>query len=300
MNSSLSRCPIEDILPWTQSLETGGTTIKGSDGGGNSVLVTDCVETSGRFLLFATAAAAFRKRNRVLWISCNGAYCINHVCQGLKKIGCVLSAADALHGPATPISKFSDVSNRISIWSTASEMIELITSATAPGGAEKEAFIQSLYYNIQNWMQAAAEETSVIILDDVSTLADVVGSSLAYALVYELVKLSNSLQQTLLVRCAGDNLQTTMEAQQGCIGASGTGPVTLGSNAWEPTLVELFQWIADVLPLQSGYTREAHGHLCLTPRPTGIGKTHNVPLRFNYCCTDQAVFAIRLTPNKVL
>jgi hypothetical protein len=59
--------------------------------------------------------------------------------------------------------------------------------------------------------------------------------------------------------------------------------------------------IVDVLPLASGYTREAHGKLLFTACPGGRGwgddskgRSDGSTLVFNYCLTDSKVQAIQI------
>ena len=299
MTSLLSQCPIEDVLPWIPSSQGAGGKLEAN---GTAVLLTDCVETSGRFLLFVTAASVFRQGNRVLWISFNGAYTVNLIQQGLKKIGCNLPGIEPSRVGAqaktsqTPPAKFTDTSGRAAIWSVAPALIELITKS--PNQTDLENFLRGIYREVKVWLEAENETDCTIMLDDVSTLADVVESRLVYALVHQIRNLANCRQASLLVRCSGDNDQTCFTDQPEFIGeARDEQPAKALNTAWESSLLELFDWIADVLPLQSGYTREAHGRLCLTPR---LGTTAQTPVRYNYCCTDQAVFAIRLTPKKII
>ena len=165
--------------------------------------------------------------------------------------------------------------------------------------------------------------TMVILLDDVSALADMIGPKLAYAFVYQITcwvknKLDTTNTTRLVIRCAGDgsddvpsstssssmsqttenNTRTSWVGHGG--GGSGTASpsTSVGPTRWESSLVELCDWIADVLPLQSGYSREAHGRLSLTPRSTSASSSSSSSspsaVRYNYCVTDQAVYAIRL------
>lgn len=293
MTSSLSRCPVEDVLPW----------ISGSKGA--AILIADRVETSGRFLLFVTAAHAFRRTRRVLWLSCSGAYTVELIRQGLKKMACTLVGSEPSRltqtsGMSTS-SSFTDNTQRVTIRSIAPEFAEHVTKAS--NEINVETFVRKLYSDIQAWLQETGSEPCVVMLDDVSALADLVGPRLAYALVYQI---RNSIAQVeeaqLLVRCAGDGVDTSStEDEHEWIG-SGVGGVSLSpptrpsTVAWESSLVELVDWVVDVLPLQSGYSRDAHGRLLLTPRLA----TAQIPVRYNYCLTDQAVFAIRLTPKKQL
>eukprot|EP00977_Amphora_coffeiformis_P029147 scaffold39012_cov191-Amphora_coffeaeformis.AAC.6 len=188
-----------------------------------------------------------------------------------------------------------------------------------------EHFVRNLYRDMQVWYQTQQEKKAgdrvIILLDDVSALADMVGSKLAHAFVYQVtcwvnnnnnnnIKLGTTGTTTrLVIRCAGDGLDDTSSStdnideqqQQQWVGHGGGSATTskqslssLSSCCWESSLVELCDLVVDVLPLQSGYSREAHGRLLLTSRIS----TTTPPVRYNYCFTDQAVFAIRLTSSQ--
>lgn len=82
--------------------------------------------------------------------------------------------------------------------------------------------------------------------------------------------------------------------------------------AWERSLVEIADGIIDVVPLQSGFSLEAHGRLVFTERRGGLGwrdsrKTSGAGLSssstssssflttvVNYCCEESTVKAFRL------
>ena len=305
-SSSLSRCPIEDVLPWISSSTSTTATTQTTTLAGNTVLVADRVETTGRFLLFVTAAAALsQKRQRVLWLSFSGAYTIDSMKQGLKKLGCLVTSA----APTTASFLFVDSTQRLTIRAVAQEMAQGLISQGSSNEFNAKSFVRNLYLHVQEWLQqnqGGNDEASLVLLDDVSALADLVGPSLAYALVYQVTARIRG-QTRLLIRCAGDAFDdttttttstTTTTDEQTWIGAGAAGSnMSMGrknSACWEASLVELAGWVVDVLPLQSGYSREAHGRLLLTPRSSS-SSSNTSPMCCNYCLTDQAVFAIRLT-----
>lgn len=306
MTSSLSRCPIEDVLPWmnepVQKQTVSSSHTRQNVRNNHTVVVADRVESSGRFLFFVTAANAFRSssEDRILWLSCSGAYTNEHTRQGLKKLGCTLAAGlpTQTTADASSSAAFIDATGRFTIRSVAHELAALLTEHSESLHAER--FVRDLYHDVQMWLhqQGASDKPCVIMLDDVSALADLVGPKLAYALVFQTVCLVNKKEQCrLLVRCAGDALGTSTDPENEWIGHGGGGTDMTHTHlphAWESSLVEIADWMVDVLPLQSGYSREAHGRILLTSRTTAMEHT---PVRYNYCLTDQAVFAIRLTPQ---
>jgi hypothetical protein len=197
-------------------------------------------------------------------------------------------------------------------------------------------FTKQVYREAKQWLQqvqaeSEAEETVPwIILDDVSALGALVGERLAYGLVLSLNALATQSTDTdssssfgLMLRCSQDLDQelskdpTVMGAsvekqpiyrQPDWVGAGGQGRrYTKEEVAWERSLFEMADGIVDVLPLASGYTREAHGKLLFTVCPGGRGwgddskgggRASTVidgsTLVFNYCLTDSKVQAIQI------
>jgi len=101
------------------------------------------------------------------------------------------------------------------------------------------------------------------------------------------------------------------------VGAGGDSCTTEAEAAstsvyWERGLVEIADGVIDVIPLQSGFSKEAHGRLVFTERMGGRGwydhggqgggrsnrvySTKRIPAAriVNYFCGDQGVKAIRL------
>ena len=64
---------------------------------------------------------------------------------------------------------------------------------------------------------------------------------------------------------------------------------------WERSLVQVADGIVDVVPLASGYTREAHGRLLFSEVPAGRGwGGRPTACIFKYCIADTKVLAIRI------
>lgn len=189
-----------------------------------------------------------------------------------------------------------------------------------------------------------------IVLDDVSALASLLGERLVYFFVLSLRALMNQNANTnetttnnnntfgLIMRCANDIDQQDSKLTETNNGVTSVTPADshlvadwIGAGGqeerlyhqsqshtpWEHQLVELADGIVDVLPLASGYSREAHGRLVYTARPGGKGwgggnssssdkvaaQHHRaesggvLPLSsgvINYCLMDNFVMAIRL------
>jgi hypothetical protein len=259
-------------------------------------------------LLYVTTAHRLRATatSRILWLSLSGASTTDHIRQGLKKMGASVGeqsrklAATAFEKTST--STFVDASERLTIRCVSQDFTHALLESKdgLPGPIDvAEAFVRNLYREVKDWLRQGTKETAAspcLILDDVSALADVVGSKLAYAFIFQIVGLlseaGGSADSLLLIRCAGDGFAPVTPSHW--VGAGGDETEPALPIAWETCLCELADWVMDVLPLPSGYTREAHGRLLGTPRRSA---DQLAPVRYNYCLTDQAVFAIRLSPQ---
>jgi hypothetical protein len=113
------------------------------------------------------------------------------------------------------------------------------------------------------------------------------------------------------VGSGGDQINVVAESQSSRHGRP--------HRPWENALVELADGIIDAVPLQSGFSKEAHGRLVFSERKGGQGwqdinpndmeqgarrpTTTNSLSGFstsviNYACTDTAIKAIRLRTSK--
>jgi len=136
---------------------------------------------------------------------------------------------------------------------------------------------------------------SWVILDDVTALASILGETLVYRFVESLVSLlcrqsindtsARSTKCGLIIRCSGDVDQMSYKIgnnegndHSGWVGAGGLAHkkafndmTRLKLIPWERALEESVDAIVDVLPLSSGFSREAHGRLIFSETPNGRG-----------------------------
>jgi hypothetical protein len=332
MNPGSSTTPLTEVVPWTVRNP-------------RTILVGDSVESDGRFVLFTLAAQVLAaadeskgninsnsntnsksKPGRILWLSTGGPWTERLIANALKKIGCDAAnnylrtlenkslelqvAADQGSPPLTIRSIAQDISRRVE---TDGENIDF------------ELLTKQIYREAKQWLQeqsGSSSEESVpwIVLDDVSALGALVGERLAYGLVLSLNALSTHTDSFgLMLRCSHDLDQEL--SKDSATGASADQPNWVGAGgqghrysneevAWERSLVEMVDGIVDVLPLASGYTREAHGRLIFTACPGGRGwsddskgrtttLSEGSTLVFNYCLTDSKVQAIQIRGSGV-
>lgn len=281
------------------------------------------------------------KPGRVLWLS-TGPWSERLIANALKKMGCdaattylrTLESKSQSQSQSQSIAEKKSESSPLTIRSLAKDISEKIETDGA--NIDIQLYTKHVYREAKQWLQEQSEEETVpwIILDDVSALGALVGDRLAYGLVLSLNALathtatdtyldSHTHSFGLMLRCSHDLDQelskdpSVMGAgvekqpiyrQPDWVGAGGQGRrYTNEEVAWERSLVEMADGVVDVLPLASGYTREAHGKLLFTACPGGRGwgddskggrSTSKLSdastLVFNYCLTDSKVQAIQI------
>lgn len=195
----------------------------------STILVTDSVEQEGRFILQSWLS----NRKSVLWLS----------------------------GGPPPLG--SNKTNK-TVRCIPAEIAESLVHHPF----DAETFTKQLFGQIREWAQQQKDdEEQWIVLDDVSILSTLLGSRLLYALI---LSLQAEQKCKLMIRCSqqmtesDDNFVESVNAPW--IGAGGSVEHNSQKQRleWEPALVELADWIVDVLPLQSGYTREAQGRIVMS------------------------------------
>jgi hypothetical protein len=292
----MSSVPLSEALPWSPKCN-------------RKVLVCDSVETDGRFLLHTLCTQVLAGNGRILWLT-GGPVTETQVATGLKKIGCD-AATGYLRSGASP---------SLNIQSLA---VEIATQTLADQDWNAEAYLKKIYQDIKAWVQQQDDSKgpSWVLLDDVSALASLVGERLVYCFVDSLSALASRLGDEhsfgLMIRCSHDIDQEFLKEQ--ALNDKNTNPGWVGAGGqsrdlprqewipWERHLVELADGIVDVVPLTSGYSREAHGRLIFSERPGGRGWSDGNTgssaqaaslawnkLVINYCIQDNGVRAIRL------
>lgn len=259
--------PLTQALPWSTD--------------DHCILVTDSVETDGRFLLHTIASQALNSKRNVLWLSC-GPATDTLVATALRKIGCE-AAASYLK------------SHRSTEWrqplAIHSIMVDLPNSQD-----DSQVYLRNLYQRIKESCSTDSNNTTIIV-DDISALGNLLGERLVYFFLSYLRALPDC---SLVLRCSNDIDKESYQEEDlpavhasrkvDWVGAGGRRMQQVATIPWERTLVEFADWIVDVAPLASGYSREAHGRLVFTARAAAPKE----PLVMNYCLQDTSVSAIRL------
>ena len=310
MNASV---PLEEALPW--SVESHRV-----------ILINDSNETDGRFLLHALAKQNLGNptNGNVLWLAC-GPVTDVQVATALKKNGCdiaTLYLRSSLQTPKTSSLPLTIRSLTVDMASTCLQMSDEVTW-------NPDQFLRGWYKQVKSWVNEQSRKPCWVLLDDVSSLASVLGDPrLVHRFVHSLTALSNNNQGQsfgITIRCSNDVDQSLYKAKQLEDQNLKSAPLWVGFGGqcnnpqyksiesaipWERHLVDLADGIVDVVPLSSGYSREAHGRLIFTLHPSGRGWRNvagdeglkssdsltgfKINSTVNYCITDNGVRAIRL------
>jgi hypothetical protein len=277
--------PLSDALPASDDAET--------------VLVCDSLETDGRFLLYSLATTTKRS---VLWLGCTSTTS-KQIATALKKMGS--DAANAFLKQTATTASTAHTTRTHTHWNRPlhihSLLVEVSERLLAVEEFDAQLYLKDLYQRIQTWIQFSDSSNNdsesspaCIVLDDVSALATLVGQGLAYCFVASIRAACRRTGTRFLLRCWHTNHETSSASPPA---ASATVPSWIGAGgrhheaqhhaaAW---LVELADQIMDVVPLATGYSREAHGKLVVTSM-----RNRKQVLVVNYCLQDATVSAIRL------
>ncbi|CAB9507139.1 expressed unknown protein [Seminavis robusta] len=269
-------------------------------------LVSDAIDTNGRFLLYTLASQVLssasnnsndKKKGRVLWLGC-GPLTQEQILQGLRKIGCDRSVL------ATSTQANHKEPKSLTIRSLCVELSHKMLLQDDSHQDINKVFMKEMMQFVDQWLLLDNNSnnemgTPWIILDDVSTLANLVGEQLVYQFILQLCAKSHaggdgvtmSTSPGVILRCSNDQEDeslpvysgASLKGHQAWFGAGGANNSTQQQQQaihseeppWERSLVELADGVMDVLPLASGYTRELHGRIVLTEMPFGRGWKHN-------------------------
>jgi len=317
----------------------------GGSGGGGGVGATA-----------AASAPSSSSGGRVLWLGCTPA-AVRQIASALKKIGCdaSLTMAATIGGSASG-SISSAKSRRLEIVPIMLEAATEILSSDEEENNEAptsltSGYLQKLYRRIKSWLDESStpQQPNLIVVDDATGLATIFGPRDVEFFLRQVRSLSLRRGCTsMAVLCSADAdqdryLTTAAREGGGAVNVAGGGSakstwIGAGSDgmaveqeyqqivvggaaggAWERNLVELADGIVDVMPLQSGFSLEAHGRLVFTERKGGRGWRdaasvsggRRVPstarptsssaagapaflTTVNYCCEDSSIKAFRL------
>jgi hypothetical protein len=271
-------------------------------------------------MCYTFAKQALAASCQVLWLV-GTSVTDKQVASGLKKMGCEAATAYLREVPTPPNHK----SKKLIIRSLSTE---IATECLKVGNeCDEEKFLKEVYSDVKDWLKENNNNGTPcwLILDDVSTLATILGETLVYQFIDSCFALSTRIGSQnigIMIRCSHELDQNLLKKtnddfemdKTGWLGAGGLAhrqAVRESEQKWIPweRSIEGVDGIVDVVPLTSGYSREAHGRLIFTEIPGGRGwgesnksqqgtvlsstKGWN-KLLFNYCIHDNGIRAIRL------
>jgi hypothetical protein len=327
--------PLQEALPWQPIIP-------------RNILVNDSIETPGVFLLHAMVSQFFltptsennsKNTGRVLWLSGTSST-EKQIASSLKRMGCD-RGDDYIRGVRSRNNN-NNINRSLTIRSVAMEVSDkfLLSSDENPNenDFEDEQYLKQVYKDVKAWVaerqQADIPSNSVstdtqqsfpmcwIVLDDVSSMATILGEQLVYCFVTSLLSLScRKANLGIIIRCSSDLDQLAIQMmasegkdQSGWVGAGGLyykesrkqNLTQQMMTTWERRLEASVDAVVDVLPLPSGFSQDAHGRLFFSETPTGRGWGKHVfhagstsidasnNLIINYCVQEMGVRAIRL------
>lgn len=280
MNSSAS-VPLSEALPWLTPSDTS-----------KCWLVCDSVETDGRFLLHTVATQTLKLDQNVYWVAC-GPWTCRLIAAAMKKLGCEAAALYL---------RDSSSSCPLHIQSVTVDISTKLANDDTENEFDTEVYMKELFQSIRTWTLQQSDG-GLVVIDDASALASLVGERLTYCFLLSLRALTKRANCNILIRCSQDydmdvlKEQDTSSVRAGgsrnidWVGAGGAIKDSSVRIPWERNLAELADSIVNVEPLASGYSREAHGRLVFVEHSQAQSLT---PIVMNYCCQDTSVSAIRL------
>lgn len=294
--STAGQSPLQHVLPWSNSNKANQHV---GDTGPHTIVIQDTIETSGRFLLHLVARdipsptekmmssnSNSPRQRSILWITCSPSQNERLILNSRNKLASMGSTSARLSGVAAlPSSKGS--SDLFQICNVTQEF----ENAMNRGNFNPLEFVKKQLYeeSVKPWLEKTNNDEQVILVEDISALATLVGDRLAYAFVYQLKSIQPRHACSLVVSCSGDGPDETSS----WVGAGGGRDENSRSDeslSWESSLMELADWVVDVVPLATGMSRNVHGRMIITP----LRHSRSSPCTINYCLGENQVFATRV------
>ena len=276
MAATAASTALTDIIPW--AICRRSTTV-----------VYDAAECDGRFVSYYLAIDALRADRSVLWIQ-GGPLTKPLIRRSFKKLGWEDSrvkpaASDGIDSPR----------RSLCIKCLPIELAGgLLNSNDTADPVDVEQYMKRLFHQIQEWL-CDAGSAPLIVVDDASTIAVLVGDVVTYQFLSSLCSLcTRRTPFALCIRCAGDlDYEPLEQSSNGALAFFGAGGMLQGpddSASFESRLGELADLIIDVVPLTGGPTRDVHGRILFT---SFIEDEVQVST-YNFSLHDNKVEAIRV------
>ena len=247
---------------------------------GHTVLVTDRIDTDGRFVLYQSAATAAAS-SHVLWLGC-GVFTKSLILSSLRKMGyssaTVTSADASLVIHSIPEMIEADITTRAA-------------DNTASAVFDEKAFANNLLDLVERWLVSDDDGASqprrrLCVIDDVTSLATLLGPRTTYSFLRSIRQRAVDTKHpfTWILRCSSDAETEDTEEWMGAGGETLSRWPFLDPQVYmERSLIELADCCIDITSLSSGYSREAHGRMVVTDEASSTQR------RYNYVLMDQEV-----------
>jgi hypothetical protein len=281
-----------------------------------TILVTDTIEADGRFILCHLAAVAAQMQqqlptkssstagggpssssSRVLWFACGGGggTDTSTVRAAIRRLGSAAGSAETVSVQSVPAMILDE---QILMGQDRNDD-DVDHDEDAISDKRLQPLWEQLLSMIQDWRQQVTVSDDslypLVIIDDMSTLAVLMGEREAYLLAYWARDLSLEVDFHLVIRSLGTD-GTSFQTPIAYFGAGGKQDTytTVDDDddeayCWEAGLVELADQIIDVRPLASGYSREAQGRFFITDKQQEKKRR----LLYNYLLLDNDVRVFR-------
>ncbi len=257
----MNSIPLSDAININRNdISSGQRPLKGSIG------VFDSIQNDGRFVLYTFAC----QYERVIWLSATPAGGEENVKLACKRLG-------------------KGVSPEVTVIHVVDELADVLLRAEVNEEAKYvlQKFVKDLMKKLKSAMSSNGEEYLVVI-DDMSSLSALLSEELAYGLLQCVLSLRKP-SASLIFRAPSDYDQSARDSKKEWIdGISRIGfKMNDFSLSFSRCLVECCNVMIDVLRLESGFSREAHGRLLISCSDGWES--------FNYICSDHDVRAIRMS-----
>ena len=293
--STAGQSPLQQVLPWSNSNKSNNHL---GDTCPHTILIQDSIETSARFLLHLVAKdipspAKINSNNsvhrNVLWIACSPCQNERLILNSRNKLASMGSTSARL--PGAPLGSVSTSKGSTDSFRVCNVTHEFESAMDCGNFNPLELIKKQLYQDtVKSWVEQTTADEQLILVEDVSALATLVGERLAYAFICQIKALQQKHAFSLVVSCSGDG----PDEESSWVGAGGRtnhGQSQDNYLSWESSLTELADWVVDVVPLATGMSRNVHGRMIITPKRHAISPN---PCTINYCLGENQVFATRV------
>ena len=252
MAATTASTALADIFPWSTTRRS-------------TTVVYDTAECDGRFVSYHLAIDALRSNRKVLWIQ-GGPLTEPLIRRSLKKLGWEESVPQPRGGSST----IGDI-DRTHHQSLCIKCVtvELAGSLAADSADQMdvEQYTKHLFHQVKEWLSTTGSSDPLVIMDDASTFAVLVGDVVAYQFLSSLCSLYTRTPFSLGIRCAGDLDYEPLEQpfkSQVFFGAGGMQQGLEDVVSFESRLGELADHIIDIVQMAGGPTRDVHGRILFT------------------------------------